>query len=66
LIPSKYNYLLLDCCHNVRLFSEEAARLILKGIEKTTSDAKVLTKDLGGQSSTIEVTREINQNIHNQ
>lgn len=48
------------------LGENEAAALIVKAIEQSTSDATVLTKDLGGQSSTTEVTTEIIQHIHNQ
>lgn len=41
------------------LGEQDAADLLMKAIEKTTSKADVLTRDLGGRASTSEVTDEV-------
>ena len=45
------------------LGEEEAAQLVVNAIEKTTAEAKVLTRDLGGQASTKEATQAIIDNL---
>jgi tartrate dehydrogenase/decarboxylase/D-malate dehydrogenase len=45
------------------LGEKEAASLVLKAIEKTTSEKTVLTRDLGGRAGTHEVTQEIIRHI---
>lgn len=45
------------------LGEEEAASLVMDAIEKTTSAGKVLTRDLGGNASTQEVTKEVLNHI---
>ena len=45
------------------LGEEEAAQLVVNAIEKTTDQAKVLTKDLGGKASTQEATQAIIDNL---
>ncbi len=41
------------------LGEEEAARLIVNAIEKTTAEGKLVTRDLGGSASTREATQAI-------
>jgi len=58
----------IACCWTAAMMldhlgEQEAAELIVKAIEKTTFEATVLTKDLGGQATTDEVTTEIIQHI---
>ncbi len=45
------------------LGKEEAAQLVVDAIEKTTDEAKVLTRDLGGKASTQEATQAIIDNL---
>jgi tartrate dehydrogenase/decarboxylase/D-malate dehydrogenase len=42
-----------------QLGEQEAADLLMKAIEKTINERKVLTRDLGGKASTSEVTVEV-------
>lgn len=48
------------------LGEDEAARLIVDAIEKTTSEGRVLTRDLGGTANTTELTDEIILKIQKQ
>jgi isocitrate/isopropylmalate dehydrogenase len=41
------------------LGEKDGAGLLMQTIEKLTSNGKILTKDLGGSSSTTEVTEEV-------
>lgn len=45
------------------LGEEEAAQLVVDAIEKTTDEANVLTRDLGGKASTQEATQAIIDNL---
>lgn len=45
------------------LGEKEAASLIMKAIEKTTSANKVLTPDLGGKATTTELTAEVIRHV---
>jgi tartrate dehydrogenase/decarboxylase/D-malate dehydrogenase len=45
------------------LGEEDAVRILMKAIENTTSEGRVLTRDLGGNASTSEVTKEVIRHI---
>lgn len=58
----------IACCWTAQMMlehlgEEEAAQLLMKAIEKTTAEGKVLTRDLGGKASTMEVANEIITNL---